>query len=389
MRLEGRVSVAVALLVMLLASPAAAKERETEDARRGGESPILEDDSRSPMIVMFAETSRAELTADVVETTEAQLADIGVELTVRWVDALPSPQEAEQRIDLEPDDGSRVIAAFWIDFSNDAEVVLCIPESRGWRLLERGAGQGGDADRSRDDIVATIVRSTATAMVSRVTGQSEGSQPVGSYSIEAIGAGRESTETSASVVFSARTPRESASRPVEAFELMSAYFANAWGDRGSWLQGARVGLDVKLHRWLRANLSYRIAAPLEVDNEFASVTVSAHPFVIGLAARLARSSWTVQLGVSLLNDPQTWEVEPRLDNVEAETDTFRWLTAISPGALVAWSPHRRVGLFLAVSADIYLNERPLVVETLDGEAKILDPLPVKPFFQIGASVALF
>jgi len=254
------------------------------------------------------------------------------------------------------------VAVFWSDLSLPDQVFIYIAEPGGGRILVRSVESEGEEKEGRTEAMAVIVRYAVKAML-------EGGE---------IG------------VHSPPPPAEKkAVKPSGWVDVAVSYGLSMYSGEQPVLHGARVAASVRVFRWVRVFIGYRIEASMDFESESVAMNLKPHPMEAGFSLRIDRKHWKLDGGAALIVDRLTWSMTAKREGIGFVTPYGRWLAAVSPYVSIGWSPTSFSTLFFSVAADIYFNERDYVAETVGGTEKVAAPWRVRPYFQLGALFSFF
>ncbi|MDD5307285.1 MAG: hypothetical protein PHU25_08185 [Deltaproteobacteria bacterium] len=368
-----RTDMAVMVLALSVAPVAAAQETQS----KGDEPPRL------VMVASEQDTGEVEKTFAAIR---AQMSDMNVNLTLTRVPVFFGTLREQYETVRQVAERSRARLTFWIDLSVEDRVFLYIAEPGGGRVLVRAVEPETDETLGRVDVIAIIVRTVAEAIIEGgeigvTRPQPEAARPPPSPPPKPPVLPPDSGPK--------RREKPQPSAPRDLLEIAGAYVGSLYDKEPTWRSGASVGLAGRVSERFWVKAAYRIEAPIRKANDLVSVEFSPHPFEVGAFLRLGPSKVAVDLGIALVNDPLTWSLRTKDVSVRPERNRFRWLVAACPSVTVGWAPYGIYRFFLTVSADIYFNESPSVVEASERDVKVIDPLDVRPTVLAGVAFVIF
>ena len=176
---------------------------------------------------------------------------------------------------------------------------------------------------------------------------------------------------------------------VAAFEATVSYAPELRDAAPTVVHGVRLGMAWGVSDELQIFAAYRFQFPFDEANDLVDLTLSPHPFELGLGGRWAWGPWGLGVAAALVNDVLSWSATAKDETVRLGSPTWRWVVSLAPEVAFSWSPRPFLGLFLAVGADIPLNDGPLVVSTPEGPVGVVDSWPARPWVRFGMDVRLF
>jgi hypothetical protein len=384
-------------------------------------------DSGNVRILMIASRAETQTSEEAIRAIQAQLSDLDIDLTVFWTPSYNRdlPVQADTAEQLAKQNNATMV--FWCDFLVGKRVFLYVSEPGGGRILVRKVSFDDKNQRDRFLVMAVILRSVVEAIAdgghigispggvgssaaanlpkndspvtdSGISVDSE-SQPTGppeppSDTPQGHGPSEPPSDTPQGHGPSELDAHPNRTEKIVAparIDMSAAYGLTLYSPSRRFTHGVRTALGVRVSRFGRLFLGYRIQIPFEVTSDLVSMALRHHPFEVGLSRRFESGSLYLDLGAALVNDPLTWQVTDfNTSRVAAEKDRFRWLIGVSPFVELNWLPSSVFKFNIALAADIYFNESRSFVERNNGDrTTVVDPYRVRPQVRLGVIFFLF
>lgn len=369
--------------------------------------------SNKVRLLMIAAESETGASQKTIHSLKAQLSDLDIDFQVAWIPTLEPDLHKQADITERLAEQYNASIVFWSDLLTGERIFLYVSEPGGGRILVRSVSFEDSERGDRFSVIALIVRTAVEAIVEGghigvTRGAPNGLGDSSLYSMPrpsktpvtepgktatpdeaspASDAVKRQSDESAGPRRHSRKGRVDSSR----LNLAAAYLLSVYSPTTRLAHGARLALAVRVNRWGRIHMAYRVQIPIDVESELAAMTLRHHPFELGFSARFEMGRLYLDIGAGIVNDPLTWKVSSvGAARIAPMADRFRWLVGASPFVRASWSPLSVFKLYLALAADIYFNESPSYVERVNGdEAIIVDPFTVRPHCQLGVIFFLF
>lgn len=376
-------------------------------------------DSDKVRILMIASRAENPTSEEAIRAIQAQLSDLDIDLKVFWTSSYSRdlPVQADTAEQLAKQHNATMV--FWCDFLVGKRVFLYVSEPGGGRILVRKVSFDDKNQRDRFLVMAVILRSVVEAIAG---GGHIGISPGGVGSSSATNFPKDDSPVAGSgnSLDSESQPTDPPAPPSDTpqghgpsaldahpnrtekivtekivaparIDMSAAYGLTLYSSSRRFTHGVQTALSVRVTRFGRLFLGYRIQIPFEVHSDLASMTLRHHPFEVGLSRRFESGSLYLDFGASLVNDPLTWRVTGfDTSRVAAEKDRFRWLIGVSPFVQLNWLPSRVFKFDIALATDIYFNESRSFVERNNGDRiTVVDPYRVRPQVRLGVIFFLF
>jgi hypothetical protein len=376
-------------------------------------------DSGKVRILMIASRAETPTSEEAIRAIQAQLSDLDIDLKVFWTPSYSRdlPVQADAAEQLAKQNNATMV--FWCDFLVGKRVFLYVSEPGGGRILVRKVSFDDKNQRDRFLVMAVILRSVVEAIAG---GGHIGISPGGVGSSAAANfpksdSPRADSGVSVNSEFQptgppeppsdmppGRVPSELDAHPNRTekivtekivaparIDMSAAYGLTLYSSSTRFTHGVRTALGVRVSRFGRLFLGYRIQIPFEVNSDLVSMALRHHPFEVGLSRRFESGSLYVDLGAALVNDPLTWQVTDfNTARIAAEKDRFRWLIGVSPFVQLNWLPSSVFKFNIALATDVYFNESRSFVERNNGDRiTVVNPYRVRPQVRLGVIFFLF
>ncbi|MBN2529067.1 MAG: hypothetical protein JXR76_21940 [Deltaproteobacteria bacterium] len=364
-------------------------------------------------ILMIASRAESPTSEQAIRAIQAQLSDLDIDLEVFWTSSYSRdlPVQADTAEQLAKQYNATMV--FWCDFLVGKRVFLYVSEPGGGRILVRKISFDEQNQRDRFLVMAVILRSVVEAIAG---GGHIGISPGGVGSSAAANLpGNDSPVANSGITVdsksqpkgpeprsdtpqghdpSARDTHPNRTEKIVAparIDMSAAYGLTLYSSSRRFIHGVQTALSVRVTRFGRLFLGYRIQIPFEAHSDLVSMTLRHHPFEVGLSRRFESGSLYLDLGAALVNDPLTWQVTDfDASRVAAEKDRFRWLIGVSPFVQLNWLPSSVFKFNVSLAADIYFNESPSYVERNNGDrTTVMNPYRVRPQVRLGVIFFLF
>lgn len=279
----------------------------------------------------------------------SQLADLRVRLHVEQVDRVEDRLSSRVQLARRIARQQKAVAVFWADLSLPDQLFLYLSEPGGGRILVRNISSKSSSREERLETMAVIVRASVKAML--------GGARIG-----------------------IRAPRLSAERKEVEKEVLSgllrlsvSYGLFTFSREKPLSHGARFELSVRVWRWLRLFLGYRLEAPISVQNDAVTMGLNRHPMEAGAVLHWRLGRWWLEGGGGVVVDYSTWSVTPRREGVYPVLPQSRWDVGLFPFVSGGWSPARFSFIFIALGLDVGLKDTRFVVETASSQLLLAAP----------------
>ncbi|MBI5548163.1 MAG: hypothetical protein HY901_30145 [Deltaproteobacteria bacterium] len=321
-------------------------------------------------VVLLSPEDRSLILGPIIQSLQAHLSDLPVELRVEPVPRLEGLLGSQMRVARQVA-GADGLAVVWMELSPGDPVFVYVADPQRNRVLARSVDWDGALGHLES--VGLIVRSSIQALLA---GQSIGfeaapppKQPGPAPPVE--------------------PPVAPPAPPPRGFRLgMSVGYTPAIiGDDAPVLHGLDTALFAGWGEHLYAVGGYRVIPPfLERAGPYALAFVSRHPVSLGVGGRV--QWWRFQLG---------GEASATLDVVEIEMkDVGPWLSLAPPRTQYVWGMAatvfaafeivRPLSVFISGGADVPLGERRYTVHGPAGEGVVLTPWKVQPRAAVGLRI---
>jgi hypothetical protein len=345
-------------------------------------------------VVLLAPRNRPAETQQTIRAVWAQLSDVNVDLRVERIASLP-PSPDRQLAEARRVAGDQpALAVTWFDPVRQKLLIL-LPGPGGGRFVSRAVGEAGDAGRF--EAMALILRTT---LLARRAGR-----PVGKRlpppRVRARDRARDRVRARDRPP--ARPPARKRHRPrceqgscparpghePAWTRLEVAWAGDLFAPEALLATGLRVALEVRLHRQWSVFAAYRLEAPIDVEDDVATLELRRHPAEIGgrfwwRSGRFAVGG-RLALGLEVLERRTT---EPAAGLRPRDGTDLRFV--VTPSVHVGVNPARRVWLLLELGVRIHVfNERYVARLPGGAEERLVTPLVTQPSLRLGILVDLF
>lgn len=313
-------------------------------------------------VVLLSPEDRALILGPVIQSVQAQLSDLPVQLQVQPISRLGS-LAAQMRVARQVS-GTEGLAVVWFELTPGDPVFVYVADPQKNRVLVRSVDWDGALGHL--EAAGLIVRS----------------------SVQALLAGKD-------IGFEAPAPPRPEPGPaavppppppVRRFHtgLEVAYAPSLISGDAPALHGVGVGLDAGWGEHLVVRLGYRLNAPFLLrESTWAVALVWSHPLSLSVGARLRLGR--VRLGAELGGTAQIVSLEMKEVGpwVSLATPRDQVLFHLSPRLTASLALAPPLSLFLAVGADVPLGERRFLTDGPGGPGVALDTWPVQPHAGLG------
>ena len=320
-------------------------------------------------VVLLSPEDRSLILGPIVQSVQAQLADLPVELRVQPVQRLEGFLGAQMKVARQAA-GAESLAVIWLELSPGDPVFVYVADPQRNRVLARSVDWDGALGHL--EAVGLIVRTSVQALLA--------GQQIG---FEAPGGPRPAGPEQA--------PPQAVPVPKgeQLFHLgfKVGYAPSTPGGEAPMLHGLDASVFAGLGAHLLISGGYRvIPAFLERANPYSLALVSRHPFWLGVGGRLTFGR--LQLGA---------EAACNVDLVNLEMkDVGPWIRLSPPHqqVIVSFAPSVSLAVTLIAPLSVYveggvdvpLNERHYFTEGPAGRAVVLTPWQVQPRAAVGLRV---
>lgn len=321
-------------------------------------------------VVLLSPEDRSLILGPVIQSVEAHLSDLPVELRVEPVPRL-DPSLAAQMKAARQVAGEEAVAVIWLELSPGDPVFVYVADLKRNRVGARSVDWDGALGHL--EAVGLIVRSSVQAILSEDK----------SFGFEAPSV-MEKTRSRG------RPVAEEQRRAHLGFSI--AYSLGEVSPDAPLAHAASISIFAGWGDHLYAELGYRFAVPfLQRGSDRCSVAqIWRHALSAGAGARFRKGSFT--FGGEIAGVAQIVGLEIKVvegcDWAQAE-DQDHVLLAIAPTLFASLSIAEPLSLFAAVSADIFPRERRYLIDGPGGRGAALTPWAVQPRAAIGLRFELF
>jgi hypothetical protein len=271
---------------------------------------------------------------------------------------------------------------FWLDAPTDKDWLLYLAEPTGDRILVRRITVETNGTAAATEAVAVITAESSRALVH---GETIGMQPV-SLPAEAAPPSSPPPAPPAPLAPAKRAPPAPlpGARPFAGF----AYYGDGPAEEIRWQSGARVSVGVRFPSGLYLNGGYLSFKQATIKGPELSFQVSRTPLDLGLGFGFGWKRWTWAAELRGVADILSREVISTGSTLQSTPDRTRVMIFVSPRSRVDLAISSAFGAYVAGGLDFALNSFSFVSRVDNVNHPLLQPAPVRPAFEVGASFTL-
>ncbi len=343
------------------------------------------------LVVLIADRNKESEYSQAFSAIKAQLSDLPVRLKVIWrglagegrVPAAPHPPEVL---------GERLLIARRVARDTGAQVIVFCEFERQdvlWLYIAPWADRQGTLKEERV-ITRGIQKSEAE-------GRYEALALILRFSIRALMFRIPPQKKRKNAVPDLRDPPLSFSKPSQSLLGLSARMgglAFAYSAKALLNPGVTVELSFLIFRAFAITAGYSYFPPVEVSGNRADVSLSRHPGHVGVAWSHLLGGFTLSASLYAILDFVSVKTKVNSIFISAIPPKAHQTVSVLPMLELRYALGSRIGLYAALGAEFFFNNRYYIVEGHDstgvyGTETITDPWMIQPRVQIGLEVRFF